>query len=89
MARWRAPSRCLATALSPAMSRSTSRSSSEDRLCAQAMTAPAEPSASKAASFGQVWCGNHSRSTQNPAMQPARSVAPARQSGVWYRTAMA
>ena len=65
------------------------KASSEDRLCAQAVTAPAEPSTSNAASLGQVSCGNHGSSTQNPAMHPARSAAPARQSGVWYRTAMA
>ena len=71
------------------MSRATSKSSSEDRLCAQAVTAPTEPSTSMAAPFGQVPGGNHSSSTQNPAMQPARSSAPARHSGVWYLTAIA
>jgi hypothetical protein len=73
------------------MSRATSKSSSEDRLCAQAVTAPAVPSASMAAPFGQVPAGNHSSSSssQNPAMHPARSIAPARHSGVWYRIAIA
>ena len=83
MARSLAPSRCVATALSPGMSRATRKSSSEDRLCAQAVTAPAVPSASMAAPFGQVPAGNHSSSSQNPAMHPARSIAPARHSGVW------
>jgi hypothetical protein len=54
-----------------------------------AVTAPTEPSTSRAAPFGQVSGGNHSSSTQNPAMQPARSSAPARHSGVWYLTAIA
>ena len=88
-ARCLAPIRCLATALSPGMSRSTRKSSSEDRLCAQAVTAPTEPSASMAAPCGTLPAGNHSSSTQKPAMHPARSSAPARHSGVWYRTAIA
>ena len=68
--------------LSPTTFRAIRKSSSDDRLCAQAVIAPIEPRASMAASFGHVWCGNHSSSTQNPAMQPARSIAPARHSGV-------
>ncbi len=74
--------RCPAAALNPMTSRATRRSSSEARLCAQAVTAPIEPSASMAASFGHVSCGNHSRRTQNATMQPARSIAPARHNGV-------
>ena len=89
VARCRAPSRCLAAALSPAMSRATRKSSSETRLCAQAVTAPTEPSASIAAPCGRLPGGNHSSSTQKPAMHPARSSAPARHNGVWYRTAIA
>jgi hypothetical protein len=42
-----------------------------------------------AAPFGTLSAGNHSSSTQKPAMHPARNSAPARHSVVWYRTAIA
>ena len=89
VARSRAPSRCLATAPRPGTSRSTRKSSSEERLWAQAVTAPTEPSASMAAPCGQLPGGNQISSTQKPAMHPPRSSAPARHNGVWYRTAIA
>jgi hypothetical protein len=89
VARCLAPIRCLAAALSPGASRATRKSSTEDRLCAQAVTAPIVPSASMAAPCGQVPGGNQSSSSQNPAMHPARSIAPARHIGVWYLTAIA
>ena len=88
MARSFAPIRWLAAALSPGTSCATRKSSSEDRLCAHAVTAPIVPSASMAAPCGQLPGGNQSSSSQNPAMQPARSIAPARHIGVWYLTAI-
>jgi hypothetical protein len=41
-----------------------------------------------AAPCGQLPGGNHSSSSQNPAMLAARSTVPARHIGAWYLTAI-